>query len=107
MGWDSFGLPAENAAIKHGIHPHKWTMENIEEMKEQLNLLGISYDWDKEVATSTPEYYRFTQEIFLKFLEHGLAYKKNRMLTGVLLVRLFLQMSKLFKEHVRDVKQQY
>ncbi|HEK4640583.1 TPA: leucine--tRNA ligase [Clostridioides difficile] len=77
MGWDSFGLPAENAAIKHGIHPHKWTMENIEEMKEQLNLLGISYDWDKEVATSTPEYYRFTQEIFLKFLEHGLAYKKK------------------------------
>ncbi|EGT2200297.1 TPA: leucine--tRNA ligase [Clostridioides difficile] len=77
MGWDSFGLPAENAAIKHGIHPHKWTMENIEEMKEQLNLLGISYDWDKEVATSTPEYYRFTQEIFLKFLEYGLAYKKK------------------------------
>ena len=77
MGWDSFGLPAENAAIKHGIHPHKWTMENIEEMKEQLNLLVISYDWDKEVATSTPEYYRFTQEIFLKFLEHGLAYKKK------------------------------
>ncbi|EGT3943782.1 TPA: leucine--tRNA ligase [Clostridioides difficile] len=77
MGWDSFGLPAENAAIKHGIHPHKWTMENIEEMKEQLNLLGISYDWDKEVATSTPEYYKFTQEIFLKFLEHGLAYKKK------------------------------
>ncbi|HBL5278232.1 TPA: leucine--tRNA ligase [Clostridioides difficile] len=77
MGWDAFGLPAENAAIKHGIHPHKWTMENIEEMKEQLNLLGISYDWDKEVATSTPEYYRFTQEIFLKFLEHGLAYKKK------------------------------
>ncbi|HBH1628006.1 leucine--tRNA ligase [Clostridioides difficile] len=77
MGWDSFGLPAENAAIKHGIHPHKWTMENIEEMKEQLNLLGISYDWEKEVATSTPEYYRFTQEIFLKFLEHGLAYKKK------------------------------
>ncbi|HEK8843148.1 TPA: leucine--tRNA ligase [Clostridioides difficile] len=77
MGWDSFGLPAENAAIKHGIHPHKWTMKNIEEMKEQLNLLGISYDWDKEVATSTPEYYRFTQEIFLKFLEHGLAYKKK------------------------------
>ena len=77
MGWDSFGLPAENAAIKHGIHPHKWTMENIAEMREQLNLLGLSYDWDKEVATSTPEYYKFTQEIFLKFLEEGLAYKKK------------------------------
>lgn len=77
MGWDSFGLPAENAAIKHGIHPHKWTMENIEEMKEQLNMLGFSYDWDKEVATSTPEYYRWTQKIFLMFLEAGLAYKKQ------------------------------
>lgn len=77
MGWDSFGLPAENAAIKHGIHPHKWTMENIEDMKEQLKLLGLSYDWEREIATSTPEYYRFTQEIFLKFLEAGLAYKKK------------------------------
>ncbi len=77
MGWDSFGLPAENAAIKNGIHPHIWTMSNIEEMKEQLKLLGLSYDWDKEVATSTPEYYKWTQKIFLKFLEQGLAYKKN------------------------------
>ena len=77
MGWDSFGLPAENAAIKHGIHPHGWTMENIEDMKKQLNLLGLSYDWDREVATSTKEYYKFTQEIFLKFLENGLAYKKK------------------------------
>ncbi|WP_250673123.1 leucine--tRNA ligase [Paraclostridium ghonii] len=77
MGWDSFGLPAENAAIKHGIHPHKWTMENIEDMKGQLKLLGLSYDWDREIATSTPEYYKFTQEIFLKFLENGLAYKKK------------------------------
>lgn len=77
MGWDSFGLPAENAAIKNGIHPHIWTMKNIEEMKDKLNLLGGSYDWDKEIATSTPEYYKFTQEIFLKFLENGLAYKKK------------------------------
>ena len=77
MGWDSFGLPAENAAIKHGVHPHKWTMANIEDMKAQLKLLGLSYDWEREVATSTPEYYRFTQEIFLKFLEAGLAYKKK------------------------------
>lgn len=77
MGWDSFGLPAENAAIKHGIHPHNWTMENIEDMKGQLKLLGLSYDWDREIATSTKEYYKFTQEIFLKFLENGLAYKKK------------------------------
>jgi len=77
MGWDSFGLPAENAAIKNGVHPHKWTMANIEEMKEQLSMLGLSYDWDKEVATSTPEYYKWTQKIFLKFLENDLAYKKK------------------------------
>lgn len=77
MGWDSFGLPAENAAIKNGIHPHIWTMSNIEEMKEQLNVLGLSYDWDREVTTSTPEYYKWTQKIFLEFYKEGLAYKKN------------------------------
>lgn len=77
MGWDSFGLPAENAAIKNNIHPHPWTMSNIEEMKEQLSMLGLSYDWDKEVATSTPEYYRWTQKIFLEFLKADLAYKKK------------------------------
>ena len=77
MGWDSFGLPAENAAIKHGIHPDKWTMENIADMRNQFKTLGLSFDWDREVATSTPEYYKFTQEIFLKMLEHGLAYKKK------------------------------
>lgn len=77
MGWDSFGLPAENAAIKNNIHPHVWTMSNIEEMKEQLSMLGLSYDWDKEVATSTPEYYKWTQKIFLEFYKVGLAYKKN------------------------------
>ncbi len=77
MGWDSFGLPAENAAIKNNIHPHVWTMSNIEEMKEQLSMLGLSYDWDKEVATSTPEYYKWTQKIFLEFYKAGLAYKKK------------------------------
>jgi leucyl-tRNA synthetase len=77
MGWDSFGLPAENAAIEHGIHPAKWTYENIDNMRRQLKRMGLSYDWDREVATSSPDYYRWNQWIFLKLLEKGLAYKKR------------------------------
>lgn len=77
MGWDAFGLPAENAAIKEGVHPAKWTYENIDYMKEQLNRMGFSYDWDREVATCSPEYYRWNQWFFLKMLKGGLAYKKS------------------------------
>ncbi len=77
MGWDAFGMPAENAAIKHGVHPSKWTYENISYMKSQLNKLGLSYDWDREVATCSPEYYRWNQWFFIKMLEKGLAYKKT------------------------------
>ncbi|NPV42871.1 MAG: leucine--tRNA ligase [Firmicutes bacterium] len=77
MGWDAFGLPAENAAIKHGIHPSKWTWENITNMKKQLKELGISYDWNREVASCHPDYYKWTQWFFLKFYEKGLAYKKK------------------------------
>ncbi|NSW84426.1 MAG: leucine--tRNA ligase [Syntrophothermus sp.] len=77
MGWDAFGLPAENAAIKHGIHPSIWTDSNIENMKRQLKSMGISYDWTREFATCKPEYYRFTQWLFLKLYENGLAYKKK------------------------------
>jgi len=77
MGWDAFGLPAENAAIKHGIHPHKWTMSNIDNMREQLKQLGISYDWNREVSTCSPEYYKWTQWMFLQLYKHGLAYKKK------------------------------
>ncbi len=77
MGWDAFGLPAENAAIKHGIHPAIWTDSNIENMKRQLKSLGISYDWTREFATCKPEYYKFTQWLFLKLYEKGLAYKKK------------------------------
>ncbi|HXI09895.1 MAG TPA: leucine--tRNA ligase, partial [Thermodesulfobacteriota bacterium] len=77
MGWDSFGLPAENAAIQNKTHPAKWTHDNIANMKKQLKRMGLSYDWGREVATCTPEYYRWNQWIFLKLLEKGLAYKKR------------------------------
>ncbi len=77
MGWDAFGLPAENAAIKHKTAPAKWTYENIEYMKSQLTSLGFGYDWDREVATCTPEYYRWEQWFFTKLYEKGLVYKKT------------------------------
>ncbi|OGQ41261.1 MAG: leucine--tRNA ligase [Deltaproteobacteria bacterium RIFCSPLOWO2_01_44_7] len=77
MGWDAFGLPAENAAIKNKIHPAKWTYENIDVMRSQLKRMGYSYDWDREFATCDPEYYRWEQLIFLKMVEKGLAFKKS------------------------------
>ena len=75
IGFDAFGLPAENAAISRGIHPYSWTMSNIENMREQLRSIGAIYDWDREVICCLPEYYRWNQWFFLKFLEHGLAYR--------------------------------
>ncbi len=77
MGWDAFGLPAENAAIEHGVHPVIWTYENIDYMRSQLQKMGISYDWDREVATCDPTYYKWEQLIFIKMLERGLAYRKR------------------------------
>lgn len=75
MGFDAFGLPAENAAIKRGIHPYDWTMQNIANMREQLKSMGPCYDWSREVITCLPEYYRWTQWFFLKLYEHDLAYR--------------------------------
>ena len=77
MGFDSFGLPAENAAIKHNIHPEEWTLKNIESMKAQLSRLGLSYNWDDTVCTCLPDYYKWNQWLFLKFYEKGLVYRKK------------------------------
>ena len=77
MGYDSFGLPAENAAIKNGTPPADWTYSNMDEMTAQLKELGLSYDWDRIVATCKPDYYRWMQWIFIQFYKKGLAYKKD------------------------------
>ncbi len=77
MGWDAFGLPAENAAIENGVHPAVWTYENIDNMRTQLKRMGISYDWDREVTTCDPAYYKWEQLVFIRMLERGLAYRRR------------------------------
>ena len=77
MGWDAFGLPAENAAIQNQVPPAEWTLNNIADMRQQLSRLGFAYDWDRELATCTPEYYRWEQWFFTRLMEKGLAYKKE------------------------------
>jgi leucyl-tRNA synthetase len=77
MGWDAFGMPAENAAIKHGAHPAVWTWDNIREMRRQLKRMGFSYDWDRELATCSADYYRWEQWLFVRMLEKGLVYRKK------------------------------
>ena len=80
MGWDAFGLPAENAAIEHGAQPGEWTRSNIGRMRTQFQRLGFSYDWEREFATCDPEYYRWEQLVFVRMLERGLAYRKAALL---------------------------
>ena len=77
MGWDSFGLPAENAATENNVHPAKWTQDNIASMREQLKTMGFSYDWSREISTCEPEYYKHEQQMFLEFLKAGLVYRKE------------------------------
>ncbi len=77
MGWDAFGLPAENAAMQRGRHPREWTWANIDEMKRQMKRMGFAYDWEREISTCEPYYYRWNQWFFLKMLERGLAYRKK------------------------------
>src|SRR5689334_22325265 len=77
MGWDAFGLPAENAAIERGIHPAQWTYENIAHMKAQLQVMGLSLEWEREIATCHPGYYAHQQKLFLDLLKAGLAYRRE------------------------------
>ena len=78
MGWDAFGLPAENAALKNGVPPAQWTFENIAYMRKQMQAMGLAIDWSREIATCTPEYYQWNQWLFLKMLEKGIAYRKTQ-----------------------------
>jgi len=86
MGWDAFGLPAENAAISHGLSADKWTSSNIDHMRKQLQELGCSFDWSNELSTCDPSYYKWTQWFFVKMFQSGLVYSKEvRVICNVLI----------------------
>jgi leucyl-tRNA synthetase len=95
MGWDSFGMPAENAAIKHGVAPKDWTLQNIANMTGQLKALGLAYDWDREVATCKEDYYKWTQWFFELFYKKAWLPRKNLQLTGATNVTPYLLTNKL------------
>ena len=94
MGWDAFGLPAENAAMERGVHPGKWTVENISAMRAQLRGMGLSYDWDRELATCTPDYYQHEQRMFLKFMNRALPTGRKAGSTGTRSRTPFLPMNR-------------
>lgn len=103
MGYDAFGLPAENAAIKNNVEPAKWTWGNIDEMNRQLRELGFSYDWDREIATAHPSYYKWMQWIFIQFYKKDLHTRRRVPLTGVRAARRCLLTNRFWKAAVRDV----
>ena len=103
MGWDSFGLPAENYAIKTGTHPQETTENNIATFKRQLKMLGFSYDWDVEVATSSVDYYKWTQWIFVQLYNKGLAYESQMDVNWCPELKLFLLTRKSLTEKVKLV----
>jgi leucyl-tRNA synthetase len=102
IGFDSFGLPAENAAIKRGIHPFTWTMKNIENMRRQLKTMGAIHDWSREVITCLPEYYKWTQWFFLKLYEAGWLTGPRPRSTGVPAARPYWPMNRWWKASVKD-----
>ena len=103
MGWDAFGLPAENYAIKMGVHPAKSTADNVANIKRQINEIAALYDWDREVNTTDPEFYKWTQWIFVKMFKKVWLTKKNSRSTGVHPVKQVWQMKKLSTENVNVV----
>ena len=105
MGWDSFGMPAENAAKENNLNPKDWTENNIKTMKTQLKLLGLSIDWDRELSTCSPDYYKHQQKFFLDLYDKGLVYRKESYVNWDPEEQMYLQMNKLLMVRVDLVQQ--